>query len=121
MAVGNVRRVGDNAGRVPRFLDIVLCRYYHDSRENRVAKGCLQRLMAWQVTLTSIYCDRVEEYVSLSIRQDRNATCGWFNRHSTADTVKDRATKKKLGKCEGLSCDYIGEFLDRARSAAVED
>ena len=74
----------------------------------------------WQVTATTIYCDAVDEDVTLMVYKDRSAKCVGYKKYresitkETAKVLKKKA--KKLGRelrCEGPECSRLIEYKDK--------
>ena len=82
------------------------------------------RMSNWQVTATTIYCDAVDDEVTLIVYKDLSAKCtgcAKFMRPSreTAKEVKKKSRQtKRLLKCEGDGCSRLAEY--KGRLAAEE-
>ncbi len=86
-------------------------------------------MMDWQVTATTIYCDAVDDDVTLIIDKDWNTRCTGYARYVTdLDKEKARTLKQKsrrLGralKCEGPQDFRVTDYQDRlmAREKAIK-
>ncbi len=72
----------------------------------------------WQITATTIYCDAVEDEVTLIVSADGDVKCTGYQRYSnpskeTAKEMKDKS--RSLGKvieCQGLECARVTEYKD---------
>jgi len=78
-------------------------------------------LANWQVTATTIYCDAVDDDVTLMVYKDRLTRCVSYKKYiesiakETAKELKKRA--KKLGRelrCEGPECARVIAYRDEA-------
>jgi len=74
----------------------------------------------WQVTATTIYCDAVDEDVTLMVYKDRSAKCVGYKKYResiTKETAKVLNKKgKKLGRelrCEGPECSRLIKYRDK--------
>ena len=70
-------------------------------------------MVDWQITAATIYCDAVDDEVTIMVYKDWSVKCTGFNKYMHPD--KDAAALlKKKGKrlnrhlqCEGLECKRI--------------
>ena len=72
----------------------------------------------WQITATTIHCDKVDDFVTIMINKDWSMKCAWYNRYKqkTVDNPKQKFDKKiraKMEKCEGPECSYLTEYRDK--------
>jgi len=74
----------------------------------------------WQVTATSIYCDAVDDDVTLLVYKDWSTSCTGYKRY--VENIRKEVTKelktrgKRLGrelKCEGLGCSRLVGYKDK--------
>jgi hypothetical protein len=74
----------------------------------------------WQVTATSIYCDAVDDDVTIMVYKDWSTRCTGYKKYG--ENIKGEAAKelkrrgKRLGrklKCEGPKCSRVIEYKDR--------
>src|SRR4030042_3951895 len=83
----------------------------------------------WQVTATTIYCDSVDDDVTLIVDKDWNIKCTGYTRYmtnldkNTAGSLKRKA--RKLGKalkCEGPQDFRVTAYRDRlmAQEKAID-
>lgn len=79
----------------------------------------------WITTATTIYCDAVEDEVTLIADKDITIICTGYNRYfrPDRDTEKSlqsrgRRLKKKLA-CEGLDCHRVMRYRDKLVSEKV--
>ena len=71
----------------------------------------------WQITATTIHCDKVDDFVTIMINKDWSMKCAWYNRYKqkAVDENKkfDKKIKAKIEKCEGPECSYLVEYRDK--------
>ena len=74
----------------------------------------------WQVTATTIYCDAVDDDVTLLIYKDRSAKCTGHRKYvenPTKEALKElKKRSKKLGrqlKCEGPLDHRVTDYCDK--------
>ncbi len=81
----------------------------------------------WQVTATTIDCDRVNDYVTVMIHGDWTYSCTWCNRYRLAapGAVKkqSREIKTKVARCQGPDCSLVLTYRDKliAEQSAVTE
>ena len=81
----------------------------------------------WAITATTIYCDSVEDEVTLIVKKDGTVQCTGYNRYSkpTKETARLMKIKsKQAGKqlvCEGLECSRITLYLERLLAEEGEE
>lgn len=78
----------------------------------------------WQVTATTIYCDAVDEHVTIMVNNDWSTRCvghstkyGQTMRKETARSLKKRS--KALGRelgCQGPECSRILKYRDKLQA-----
>jgi len=77
----------------------------------------------WQVTATTIYCDAIDDDVTLIVDKDWNVQCTGFKKYSadldkaTARALKQRS--RKLGKnlkCEGPLDYRVTDYRDKLKA-----
>ena len=77
-------------------------------------------MLNWQVTATTIYCDAVDDDVTIMVYKDRSTRCVGYKKYAesitkeTAKELKKRA--KKLGRelrCEGSECSRVIAYQDK--------
>jgi hypothetical protein len=73
----------------------------------------------WVVTATTIYCDAVDDEVTLIVSRDGTLKCTGYQKYSKPDKETARALKvkgKRSGKqprCEGLECKRATQYRDK--------
>ncbi len=89
------------------------------------AKG--RKPAGWQITATTISCDRVDDYVTVMIHGDWTYSCTWCDRYKLAGSGGagknlPRDIKSRIARCRGPECDLIFAYRDKliAEEAAVQ-
>ena len=77
-------------------------------------------MVDWQVTATTIYCDAVDDDVTLLVYKDRSAKCTGYKKYGESITKETaRMLKKKAKKasrelrCEGPECSRLTAYRDK--------
>jgi len=80
-------------------------------------------MVDWQVTATTIYCDAVDDDVTLIVDKDWNVVCTGFKKYSAkSDKAALKALKqksKRLGRvlsCEGPLDSRVTDYRDKLKS-----
>ena len=74
---------------------------------------------SWQVTATTIYCDAVDDEVTLLVYKDKSAKCIAYRKYGEPDKEVDGLLKRKskqlnrLLKCEGPECSRLVKYRDK--------
>ncbi len=76
-------------------------------------------MVNWQVTAATIYCDAVDDEVTLLLYKDRSAKCTGYRKYGEPDKEiakvmkgKSKQLKRQL-ECEGLECYRIIRYRDK--------
>jgi hypothetical protein len=76
----------------------------------------------WQITATTIYCDAVDDDVTLIVDKDWNVKCTGYSKYSTKLTKEAtdllRQKSKRLGrnlKCEGPQDSRVTGYRDKLK------
>ena len=72
----------------------------------------------WQITATTISCDRVDDYVTVMIQRDWTYSCTWCNRYKLAAAGGSgrkfpRDIKSKIARCQGPDCSLVLAYRDK--------
>ena len=73
----------------------------------------------WQVTAVTIYCDDVDDEVTVIVHKDGAVRCVGFGKYSelakdTAGLIKGKRKRlKRQLKCTGPECNLITDYRDR--------
>jgi hypothetical protein len=75
-------------------------------------------MVDWEVTATTIYCEAVDDEVTLIVTQDGNVKCTGQQKYTKSGKETSRTMKMKsrqLGKqlaCEGIACPRVTQYRD---------
>jgi len=72
-------------------------------------------MVDWQVTATTIYCDAVDDEVTILVYKDWSVRCTGRDKYTTSRDMQLELVKKSLQQrrsleCQGLGCDRISEY-----------
>jgi hypothetical protein len=73
----------------------------------------------WQVTATTIYCDAVDDEVTVLVYKDWSTRCTGYAKYREPDkTVATQLRKKgkRLGRklaCQGLECPRVTQYKEK--------
>jgi hypothetical protein len=79
----------------------------------------------WVTTATTIYCDAIEDEVTLIADKDVTMKCTGYNRYFNPDNNTVRSLQRrgkrlnKQLKCEGLDCHRVTQYRDKLLSEKV--
>ncbi len=74
-------------------------------------------MVDWQVTATTVYCDAVDEDVTLMVYKDGSTKCAGYKKYgesggSKPAKKKNRNSGRKL-ECQGLECSRATQYRDK--------
>jgi len=76
-------------------------------------------MVNWQVTATTIYCDAVDDEVTLMVYKDGSIRCTGYHRYYEPDkdaarlmASRGKQVNRKL-ECEGLECRRVTQYRDK--------
>jgi hypothetical protein len=73
----------------------------------------------WQVTATTIYCDAVDDEVTVLVYKDWSTRCSGYTKYrepAKATAAQLRKKGKRLGHklgCEGLECHRVTQYKEK--------
>lgn len=73
----------------------------------------------WQTAVTTIKCEKIDDYVSIMVQKDWTVKCTWYNQYKEPSSegkksIKlDKSARKKIEKCEGPLCSYVTGYRDK--------
>ena len=76
-------------------------------------------MVNWQVTATTIYCDAVDDEVTLLVYKDRLSKCTSYEKYGEPDKDIVKVMKKKSKQlkrqleCEGPECYRVIQYRDK--------
>ena len=65
--------------------------------------------MEWQVTVTTVRCEFVNDLAPIMVQPDGTAKCAYVNRQS-----KNKEGKKRLKGCKWPECPLVAGFREKA-------
>jgi hypothetical protein len=83
-------------------------------------------MMGWQITAKTIYCDAVDDEVTLLVYKDGTAHCTGCRKYDqpnaiTAGTIKKKTRRlKRPVKCEGEGCFRLTHYKDKILSEEIK-
>ncbi len=76
-------------------------------------------MVNWQITAKTIYCDAVDDEVTLMVYKDASCHCTGFRKYNEPNAVtqkmiseKTRHLKRSI-KCEGEQCYRLTQYKDK--------
>ncbi|MFC1937103.1 hypothetical protein ACFLWY_00925 [Chloroflexota bacterium] len=76
-------------------------------------------MVNWQVTAATIYCDAVNEVVTVMVYKDMSARCTGYTRYGEPGAEmlgllkkRSKQVKRPLG-CEGLECRRVAQYKEK--------
>ena len=71
----------------------------------------------WQVTATTIDCDKVHEYVTILVHKDWSSSCTWctkYRQKAAHGLVRrfSRSAREQMMKCNGPDCEKVIAYRD---------
>ena len=76
-------------------------------------------MVDWQVTATTIYCDAVDDEVTLMVYKDKSKRCTGYDKYYQPGKEVGKLMKKRekgLNRkldCEGLECYRVLQYRDK--------
>jgi len=71
---------------------------------------------AWQVTATTIYCEIINDYVTIMVYNDWHSKCTWCEKNKQPTGVGHKLSgnmRARVDKCLGPECKYISDYRDK--------
>jgi hypothetical protein len=77
-------------------------------------------MVDWQLTAITIYCDAVDDEVTIMVYKDWSTRCTGFNKYAAKDKTNKNARKsQRTGhavKCEALECPRVIKYVDKLKA-----
>jgi hypothetical protein len=72
----------------------------------------------WQITATTISCDRVDDYVTVMVHGDWTYSCTWCSRYKLASAggagrKYSGDIKSRISRCQGPDCSLVLAYRDK--------
>ena len=71
-------------------------------------------MVNWQVTATTLYCDTVNDEVTILVYKDWSVKCTGYNKYSNTGKKNERS-KQKL-ECTGPNCQRAIQYREKLQS-----
>ena len=68
-------------------------------------------MVDWEVTATTIYCDSVDDEVTLIVHKDFSVKCTGYIKYS--ESRKNKQSRRRLTSCTGLECPQIAHYKEK--------
>ncbi len=84
-------------------------------------------MVKWVITATTIYCDAVDDEVTLMVYKDGTAKCTGYKKYGKPDKEAARLLKtksKRSGKqleCAGPECHRLTQYRDKLMAGEDEE
>jgi hypothetical protein len=70
----------------------------------------------WEITATTVYCDAIDDEVTLIIYRDGTSRCTWHQKHAANDnkglTRKKNPRQDKRDTCQGADCSRVTQYRE---------
>jgi len=86
-------------------------------------------MVDWQVTAVTLYCDSVDEEVTVQIYKDWSATCTGFDKYHPDNNPgrevikllkkKGRQLNRELG-CQGIDCHHVADYRSKLQNEEAQ-
>jgi hypothetical protein len=76
-------------------------------------------MVGWQITAKTIYCDAVDDEITIIISKNGPATCTGCKKYNepnriTCNVIKQKTRRlKRPIKCEGEKCSRVTQYQDK--------
>ena len=84
-------------------------------------------MVNWQVTAATIYCDAVDDEVTILVYKDRLVKCTGYRKYGEADKKIAKVMKRKSKQlkrqleCEGPECYRVIQYRDKLFAEETEE
>jgi hypothetical protein len=67
----------------------------------------------WEITATTVYCDAVDDEVTLIVHKDGTSRCTWYQQYagSGKNSSGYQQQRKRTG-CKGADCPRVMQYRD---------
>ncbi len=79
----------------------------------------------WVITATTVYCDAVDDEVTLMVYGDGTSKCTGYDKYAKPDKetarsikIKGRRTGRQL-RCDGPECNMVTQYRDKLLAEEV--
>lgn len=72
----------------------------------------------WQVTATTVNCDKINDYVTFIVYKDWTCRCTWWAKYKKVADAQpghkfSRPVKRNISKCDGKDCSFLSVYRDK--------
>ena len=108
------------------IAELLNYRLDNDNMITPIRNGVYVSMVNWQVTATTIYCDAVDDEVTLMVYKDWSASCVGYSKYGEpgkeiVELLKDKSKKlRRHLACEGLECIRVIQYKDKLLAEEAE-
>lgn len=78
-------------------------------------------MVDWQITATTIYCNAVDDEVTIMVYKDWTVKCTGFNKYSGSREASLKLSKKSTKtrralECQGIDCERVTGYKDKLKA-----
>jgi len=82
-------------------------------------------MVNWQVTATTVYCDAVDDEVTIMVYKDWSTKCTGHDKYTKSRDAEFQLVKRSLQlrrtlKCEGLECGRVNQYKEKLAAEEAE-
>ena len=78
--------------------------------------------MKWQVTMTTLWCDIVGDWVTVLVYADGSTKCSHFTRYGPMTRkIKEKGGSKRELSCNGPTCDLCLSYKEKVFRREAEE
>jgi hypothetical protein len=70
-------------------------------------------MVNWQLTATTIYCDAVNEEVTILVYKDFSTKCTGYNKRAAKAGSHSSKNNKAQAGCQGPACSCVVQYRDK--------
>jgi len=71
----------------------------------------------WAITAKKLWCELIEDYVTLTVTKEWLAKCTWFLKYKARTGQNaprmNNTVREKINKCAGPDCPVVTKYRDR--------
>jgi len=82
-------------------------------------------MVNWQVTATTVFCDAVDDEVTIMVYKDWSIKCTGHDKYTKSRDAEYQLVKRSLQlrrtlKCEGLECSRVNQYKEKLAAEEAE-
>jgi uncharacterized protein YqkB len=75
-------------------------------------------MVNWQVTATTVFCDAVDDEVTIIVYKDWSVKCTGHEKYANSRDAEFQLVKRSLQlrrtlQCEGLECERVNQYKEK--------